>query len=116
ELTYYINSNNEFSFGAEGIYYYFVPANTIGVTNGVERNVSLQKKYNLEASLYASNNQRLNDKISLEYGLRFSNFKAFGPDTVFSYNDTVPGLRRSVKSFSVYKSGETVAQFNNLQP
>ncbi|GHM98703.1 collagen-binding protein [Cytophagales bacterium WSM2-2] len=116
EFTYYINSNNEFSFGAEGIYYYFVPANTIGVTNGAERDVSLPKKYNMEASLYASNNQRLSDKVSLEYGLRFSHFRTLGPDTVYQYNDTVPGIRRSVKSYEVYKNGETVVQFNNFQP
>jgi len=116
EFTYYINSNNEFSFGAEGIYYYFVPANTVGVTNGSARDVSLQKKYNLETSVYASNNQRLSNKVSLEYGLRFSNFRAFGPDTVYKYNDTVPGVRRSVKSYEVYRNGQTAAQFSNLQP
>jgi hypothetical protein len=115
-MTYFINSNNEFSFGGEAIYYYFVPANTEGVTNGEVRNISLTKKYNLETSLYASNIQRLSSSVSLEYGLRFSQFGAYGPDTTYHYNDTIPGIRKTVKSYSVYKSGQLISQFNNWQP
>ncbi len=115
-LTYFIDSNNELSFGGEAIYYYFVPANTKGVTNGEERDISLGKKYNFETSLYASNVQRINSKVSLEYGLRFSQFRAFGPDTIYNYNDTTAGIRRTPKSYSVYKSGQTISQFSNWQP
>jgi hypothetical protein len=115
-LTYFIDSNNEFSFGGEAIYYYFIPANTTGVTNGQVKDISLPKKYNLESSLYAGNVQRISSEVSLEYGLRFSQFRSFGPDTTYNYNDTTAGIRRKPKSFSVYKSGQTISQFSNLQP
>ncbi|MGC4023057.1 MAG: TonB-dependent receptor [Cyclobacteriaceae bacterium] len=115
-LTYFINSNNELSFGGEAIYYYFIPANTIAVSNGTARNLSLAKKYNLETSLYANNIQRLGTRVALEYGIRFSQFRAIGPDTVYHYNDTVPGIRRTPKSFTAYKSGQTSALYNSWQP
>src|SRR5258708_2490522 len=115
-LTYFINSNNELSFGGEGIYYYFIPASTMGVTNGEARDISLAKKYNLETSLYASNIQRVGSKVAFEYGLRFSQFRAFGPDTVYNYKDAVPGIRRMHGSYSIYKSGQIISQFGNWQP
>lgn len=115
-LTYFINSNNELSFGGEAIYYYFIPASTMGVTNGEARDISLAKKYNLETSLYASNIQRIGSKVALEYGLRFSQFRAFGPDTVYNYNDPVPGIRKTPTSYSIYKNGQTISQFGNWQP
>jgi hypothetical protein len=116
ELTYFINSNNELSFGGEAIYYYFVPANSTGITNGQEVDISLPKKNNLEASLYISHNQRIGSKVSLEYGLRFSHFDYMGPGTAYTYNDTVPGIRRTVKSTKDYNSGESIAQYNNWEP
>lgn len=115
-MTYFINANNELSFGGEAIYYYFVPAETYGVTNGVGRPLNVPKKYNLESSLYANNIQKLSPAVSVEYGIRFSQFNSFGPDTVYQYRDTVPGIRRPVKSFDVYKSGQSFAQYGNWQP
>src|SRR5258708_12337463 len=88
----------------------------MGVTNGEARDISLGKKYNLETSLYASNIQRVGSKVALEYGLRFSQFRAFGPDTVYNYNDTVPGIRRTPRSYSIYKNGQIISQFPNCQP
>jgi hypothetical protein len=116
-LTYFINSNNEFSFGGEAIYYYFIPANATATSNGQERTIDLPKKYNLETSLYASNVQRLGNKVSLEYGIRYSQFRAFGPDKVYQYKDAVvPGTRRDTLSSTVYKRGQIFAQFGNWQP
>lgn len=116
EFTYFINDKNELSFGGEAIYYYFVPANTVGTSNGSEQDISLSKKYNLETSLYAGNSQHVGKNISLEYGLRFSQFTSFGRDTVYRYNDTVPGIRRTPTAFKAYKSGQAIAQYNNWQP
>lgn len=116
EFTYFINDNNELSFGAEEIYYTFEPANTTGVSNGEFTDISLDKKYNLESSLYMSNNQKINSTWSVEYGLRFSNFQSFGPGVVYTYADTIPGKRRSVIGEKKYKSGERISTYSNFQP
>lgn len=116
ELTYFINTNNELSFGGEATYYYFVPANSSGITNGETVDISLPKKYNFESALYISNNQKIGSKVSLEYGLRFSYFNYLGPGTAYTYNDTVPGIRRKVKSSRDYQSGESIAKYSNWEP
>ena len=116
QFTYFINSDNEFNFGAEAIYYSFEPANAVGISNGAAIDVSLEKKYNLETSLYAGNSQKISDALSVEYGLRFSYFQSFGPGTVYTYKDTIPGTRRYPVSEEQYKGGENIATYNNFEP
>lgn len=116
QFSYFINSNSELNFGAEAIYYFFEPANASGISNGTPTDVSLAKKYNLETAVYISNNQKISQAISVEYGIRFSSFQYLGAGTAYTYNDTIPGKRRSVASERTYKSGETIASYSNLEP
>lgn len=116
-MTYFIDKNNELSFGGEAIYYYFIPGDAQAVSNGVSQPpLRVPNKYNLETSIYANNVQNLGPKLSLEYGLRYSQFRAFGHDTVYQFRDTVPGIRRPVSSYRVYSSGQLISQYNNLEP
>lgn len=116
DFSYFINTNTELNFGAEGIYYTFQPANALGVSNGEPVDVSLDEKYNLEASLYAGSTQKINSVLSVEYGIRFSRFSSFGPGVQYTYNDTIPGLRRSVVSERTFESGEEMSVYTNWQP
>ncbi len=116
QFTYYINSDNELNFGGELTYYTFEPANAFGVTNGKPVDFSIDKKYNLETSLHIGNSQKISDALSIDYGLRFSHFQYLGPGTSYTLNDTIPGIRRSVVEIKSYGSGETIAQYDNLEP
>jgi len=116
DFSYFINTNTELNFGAEGIYYAFEPAIAKGVSNGDLIDTSLDKKYNLEASLYANSSQKLNSIFSVDYGVRFSHFASYGPGTQYTYNDTTKGVRRTVIGEKNYKSGEVIKAYNNLQP
>ncbi len=116
EFSYFINSDNELSFGAEAIYYTFEPANALGVSNGEVTDLRLAKKYNLETSLYISNSVKFNDSWSVEYGLRYSDFRYFGSGTAYIYGDTTTGKRKPLRETIEYNSGKTIAQYNNLEP
>jgi hypothetical protein len=116
DFSYFINSNSELNFGGEAIYYTFEPANATGITNGTPVDISLDKKYNLETSLYLSHSLRLNSVLSVDYGVRFSNFALYGPGKQYTYHDTIPGLRRRVADTLFYKGGQVVQNYNNWQP
>lgn len=115
-FTYFIGSNMELDFGAEAIYYTFEPANAVGVSSGEAIDVSLEKKYNLETALYVGNKQELTSNFSLDYGIRFSLFQAFGPGTVYQFNDTVPGLRRTPVADEQIDRGESIVTYKNWEP
>jgi hypothetical protein len=116
QFTYFLNSNNELNFGAELIYYNFDPANATGVSEGEVRPFGLNRKYNLESSLYLSNSQKISKTFTIDYGIRYSLFNAFGPDRTFTYNNGVPGVRRDTVSSRQYKSGEAIATYGNFEP
>lgn len=115
-FSYFINANNEISFGAEVNYYSFEPANASGTSNGDKIDISLPEKYNLESALYLGNSQRLASKVFVDYGLRFSYFAGFGPGTQYTYNDTIPGRRRTVISEENFDQGDITSTYQNFEP
>ena len=52
EFSYFINTDNELSLGAELIRYSFEPANAIGVSEGEITDITLPDKYAFEGSVY----------------------------------------------------------------
>ena len=116
ELSYFIDTNNELTFGGELISYSFEPANAVGTSNGDAVDVSLARKYNRESSLYIGNSQKISSAVALEYGLRYSYFQYLGEGVAYTYNDTIPGVRRTPVSEKTYKKGETIANYSNWQP
>ena len=116
QFTYFINSKNELNFGADATYYTFQPANAQGVTNGDVVDISLDRKYNLETAFYIGNNQKVTEWLSFDYGLRYSMFQFYGPGTVYTYGDTIAGIRKPVIGSRTYASGEAIANYNNWEP
>lgn len=115
-FSYFVNADNEVSFGAELTYYSFDPANASGASNGEVIDISLPKKYNTELALYLGNDQKITDKISVQYGLRYSEFYSIGPGTKVTYNDTIPGRRRTPISEESVASGEIISSYGNFEP
>ncbi len=116
QFTYYLDSRNELNFGVDATYYTFVPANAQGVTNGDVIDISLGRKYNLEGSTYVGNAQRLSEKISIEYGVRYSMFHGYGEGTEYIYGDTIPGVRKPVTGSRSYEKGQVISQYGNFEP
>lgn len=116
DFTYFITSDNELNFGLEAIYYTFTPAKATGVSDGDAIDISLEKKYNLEASVYIGNTQKIGSALALEYGVRLSHFEYFGPGTVYGYNDTIPGRQKTVISETQYKRGESIVNYTYPEP
>jgi hypothetical protein len=115
-FSYFINANNEVSFGGEFTYYAFEPANAKGASNGDVIDISLKRKYNAEGALYIGNDQKISDVFSVQYGLRYSYFAGFGPGNKVTYNDTIPGRRRTPIQEDQVASGETISTYSNFEP
>ena len=116
EFTYFINSSNELIFGGDIIYYKFNPANAIGISNGQAVDISLEKKYGLEASLFVGNETKFSNAISAQYGLRLTNFQYLGPGNVYEWETTEPGKRKTLVSTTRAEKYESIANYTNLEP
>jgi hypothetical protein len=116
-FSYFVSGNNEVSFGAEVNYYDFEPANAIGKSNGDAIDISVPKKYNLETAVHLGNEQRISDAISVQYGLRYSDFRSFGPGNRITYDQTgTIGERKDTLRVEKLGSGEQLSQYSNFEP
>jgi hypothetical protein len=115
-FNYFINRSNELSFGGEANYYTFKPANASGASGGEVSDFSLERKYNLEAAAYISNQQKITSFLSAEYGLRYSYFWSFGAGTQYIYGDTIPGVRRQPVGEIQFGKGEVMSSFGTWEP
>ena len=116
EFTFFIDTNNELTFGGEVLLYRFKPANAIGVSDGELTEFSLPHKRALEYGLYLGNQQTVNENLTVQYGVRFSGFNYLGPGLYFTFNDTIPGYRSGAIDVQKADKWETIKNYNNFEP
>ncbi|MEM9324035.1 MAG: TonB-dependent receptor [Bacteroidota bacterium] len=116
EFTYFANTQNELTFGGEALLYRFRPADAVGVSDGESTDISLDEKKALETALYVGNEQTVNDRLTLQYGLRFSNYTYLGDGTIYTFGDTIPGIRKPLIGTEETDNFEAIETFNNLEP
>ena len=116
EFTYFVNPNNEVSFGGELLFLQFEPANAVGVSNGESQDISLPSKNALESAIYISNDQKIGQSIQLQYGVRYSQFSLLGSGKAFMFGDTIPGVRKPYMGEVEYDSREKIQSYSNLEP
>jgi outer membrane receptor for monomeric catechols len=49
--------------------------------------ISLEPRYADESALYAGNELKFGDRVSLQYGVRYSYFRSLGPGTEYQYGN-----------------------------
>lgn len=112
DYDFFMNSKNhtKFGFTAEGHKYYpggIEPRDSSSIT----KSFSLNEQRSLIAALYINNEQKLNDRISLDYGFRYSTFSLFGKSTVNSYSSDM-----TVLDSCNYSNGELVQFYHGFEP
>ena len=112
DFDYFMNPSNHLKFGIsiENHKYFpgkIEPRDSTSLTKPFE----LDRQKSLESALYISNEQKINDKISLSYGLRYSMFFLLGESTVYSYS---PEL--AIIDSTHYGNNELIKYYNGLEP
>lgn len=116
EFSYFIDPRNELTFGADLNFYRFRPADARGVSLGEEVDISLEEKRAVESATYLGLEQNLTDRLTLQYGLRYSHFSYLGGGEVFTFGDTIPGHKKPVVNVEGSNQGEVVASYGNFEP
>ena len=126
DLKHYLTDRIKLFYGANAIYYDFnpgkiVPSNT---SSGINPN-QLDKKYAFEPAVYFDVEQQLSDKLSINYGLRYSLFYRLGQQKINTYTNNQAVIFNTEQQIyekaiptgsDYYGSNETIAKFNNLEP
>lgn len=126
DFKHYVSNNFMLNYGINSIYYNFNPG-TITPFAGMSsvNPEQLEKKYAWENAAYISAEHKFTDKLSMTYGLRYSNFLRLGKELRNIYADNRPVVFN--ERFKIYEeanptgtiqydSNEKIASFDNLEP
>lgn len=126
DLKNYYSSKIQFNYGTNIIYYDFNPGKIMPLNDksGINRS-NLNKKFAFENSAYFDVIHKINNKISLRYGLRFNQFIRLKQTGLKTYLNNNPVIYDSV--LEIYNGAEPLANnfdsknnifkiFNNLEP
>ncbi|MDY6801956.1 MAG: TonB-dependent receptor [Bacteroidota bacterium] len=112
DYTYYPNTQNTIRFGVAGTMHHFNP--------GLAKGIGYQTMYNelkmpessaLEWAGYLSNEWKLNEKTTINIGLRGTIFQNMGKATVYNFDENYEKI-----DSTVYSSGEIYNTFWGLEP
>ncbi len=113
-FTWYRTPESKVKFGLSNTYYLFDPALITGSVSA-----QLQRQKATEPSIYVSTEQKINNRLTLDYGLRFGAFFRMGPFTESIYRSGESLEDSSIIGINQYTSGQTIASFfdlNGLEP
>jgi outer membrane cobalamin receptor len=107
EFSYFINEKNTLKFGFNSIHHTITPSRFEGELVTQDKKES---RSSLENALFINNTSKINEKLTLDYGLRLSAFSLLGGDT---YNIYEKGI---LKDSVVLENGELGKTYYNLEP
>ena len=116
DFTYYVTPNNTLQFGLVTTYYIFKPGDAVSRDQGQVVQFGLPNKYALENAFYLENEQKVNSKMTLRYGLRWSNFNYLGSGSALMLNRPIAGQRAEILDRVEYKKHQLIQAYNVPEP
>ncbi len=107
DFSYYANPKHSIRFGFNAIHHTITPTRFSGTISNFN---SKKGRKGLETAVYISDNYKASDKLSIDYGLRFSAYTILGGDTYNIYNN---GVKTGT---IVLADGETGKTYYNAEP
>ena len=112
DFDYFISPANHLKFGISIENHKYLPGKIEPRdSTSLTKPFKLDSQKSMESALYVSNEQKINDRLSLNYGLRYSTFFLLGESTVYSYS---PDLE--IIDSIQYGNNELIKFYNGLEP
>jgi hypothetical protein len=112
DFDYYPSPNHKIKFGGLNTFHKFIPNVVSGRQDSVIFNPNTEsEKYANETALYIQDDWEINDKLKLNYGLRWSTFTQLGPFTTYTRD-----ANRNKLDSVVYRSLQAIRSYGGLEP
>ncbi|WP_439879623.1 TonB-dependent receptor [Pontibacter sp. MBLB2868] len=112
DYTFFLNPNNQLRFGVHLTFHNFMPAEVKPGENSFVSAMKLNATSALEGAVYLSNEHRLSDRLTVDYGLRLSSFTNMGPGSVYLYDEAFEMPVDTV----TYDRFEKIKHYGGLEP
>lgn len=109
DFTLFLNPSNTLKFGGNTILHHFRPGRikTEG-DNSMFSDLEIAWYNAYENAIYVSNEQKLSDRLSLQYGVRLSHFQQIGEGELNIYKNPDKLDKNEIVETKVYKKGDKV--------
>lgn len=119
-FSWFPNASHQVNYGAEATVYDFEPFSTTLDyidSNLTDINIELQNEYAVEPAIYIEDNWKVNNRLTIRGGVRYSSFYNFGERDVINYTPTANGTVRNdlIVDTTSYASGELIEGYDGLQ-
>lgn len=111
DLQYSLTTDHTLKFGLNILHHTIAPGSITTNSTSNFNNESVEERFGYENAAYISDEWRLNNKLTLLYGLRLSGLFLLGPGTFKTYD--AAGNTLTAQSYS---SGANVKDYLNLEP
>jgi len=111
DFSWFANNNNTVKFGGNLIDHTFVPGQIDAGSNNLLGSTDVESQYAIEGALYVQNEQKVNDRLSLDYGLRYSFFDYRGEGTAYEFDENGTLIDQTE-----YEKGESITNYGGFEP
>jgi len=107
------NNKHEINFGLQHMIYNLDPGSLTPTNPGsLVKSTFVEKEKGTESSVYLGDQYRVNNKIQLQGGLRYSFYRFTGPKKSYEYSPGIPRTSSSVIDSVQYQNGETIQTYH----
>lgn len=110
DFTYFANDKNTLKFGINVIDHTIEPGNLDAGENTGINSEDAAESYGLEGAVYLQNEQKIGDRINLNYGLRYSFFNRRGAGLAYELEDG------EIIGSTEYAKGESIQYYGGFEP
>lgn len=116
DFIYYLNNRNTIRFGAQALVYDFLPFDATGTFENGSVKFLADKRYGVEYSAYLGNEQKITQKLTVEYGLRLSMYTYVGSGKAYYFRDTTENTALPLDHSQNYSANELIKKYINPEP
>ncbi|MCK9408511.1 MAG: TonB-dependent receptor [Bacteroidetes bacterium] len=109
--NWFVNPDNTIAFGWDVTYYKFRPGNFSLENSESNSSQNIAEQKGVESGLYASSEQKLDERLTILYGFRLSSFSNVGAYTVKSYDE-----KDKVVGSTMYDDGDFYHTYFGWEP
>ncbi|GLR16206.1 TonB-dependent receptor [Portibacter lacus] len=111
DFSWFPSPNNTVKFGFNAVYHTFLPGEISSNEGSIFNDEKIPENYAMEGALYIQNDQKISDKISLNYGIRYAMFNQLGPGLIKTYDP-----EGTVTSENTFGDWESVKYYGGFEP
>lgn len=116
DFNYKLNNKHLFNYGGSSKLYTVNPGRIKGFgSDSLIEELTIPEERALESAIYFSDDLTVNDKLSLNFGLRYSTFSALGESIQKKYATDAPKSNGTVLETINYKNNEVIKTYGGLE-